>query len=77
MRDVIYVKLGIVYLINQLLIETISRKSEGVWNPLPEPEPVLKTHYQIFFRWPNVTNNDFILDFLGYLYDALHKQCLV
>ena len=27
MRDVIYVKLDIVYLINQLLIETISRKS--------------------------------------------------
>ena len=27
MRDVIYVQLDIVYLINQLLIETISRKS--------------------------------------------------
>ena len=24
-----------------------------------------------------VIYNNFILDFLGYLYDALHKQCLV
>ena len=24
-----------------------------------------------------VTYNTFILDFLGFLYDALHKQCLV
>ena len=53
------------------------RRVEGVWNPLPEPEPVLKTHYQIFLRWPNVTYNNFILDFLVYIYDALHKQCLV
>ena len=30
-----------------------------------------------FLRWPNVTCNNFILDFWAYLYDALHKQCLV
>ena len=55
----------------------LSFLSEGVWIPLPKPEPVQKAPYQIFLRWLNVTYNNFILDFLGYLYDVLHKQCLV
>ena len=44
---------------------------EGVWNPLPES--MLKTHYQIFRGGQKVIYNNFILDFLGYLYDVLHK----